>query len=479
MVSSNIRYLISDLLQESALKSLLRNAYEGLQPRCIISYNLSMKVGMISLGCPKNLTDTEVILGKLVENGYQITNNQNEAEIMVINTCAFIGPARDEAFEVIKAIARLKKNGLKFLVVTGCLPKRYKGEIFDRFEEVDAIVGPGSIDKIIYVLKNLGKQKRISLLEGTHCLFTHKTPRIKATPKHYAYIKIADGCDNRCSYCIVPDLRGKYQSRPISSIVREVEGLVKKGLKEAILVAQDTAMYGRDIYGASKLHVLVTRLAKIKGLKWIRIMYAHPAHVTKELIKTIRSEKKVCRYLDLPIQHSCDKMLRLMRRKISSRALKNLVAELRNNIPGIAIRTSIIVGFPGETDEDFKELVGFIKEARFERLGAFKYSREDGTPADKMRGQIAEGVKSRRLDKLLNIQRVISWKNNQKLKGKVIEVVTESIKKEGTVGRSYMDAPDIDGTVLIKNKKIEPGKVVKVKIKGASHYDLVGTAICP
>ncbi|MFC1559762.1 30S ribosomal protein S12 methylthiotransferase RimO [Candidatus Margulisiibacteriota bacterium] len=434
-----------------------------------------MKVGVISLGCPKNLTDTEVILGKLVESGYQLTNDQNEAEIMIVSTCAFIGPAKDESFAVIKDASKLKSKGkLKFLVVAGCLPKRYKNELFDKFKEVDAIVGPGSVDKIIDVLKKLGKQKKISLLEGTHCLFTHKTPRIKATPKHYAYIKISDGCNNRCSYCVVPSLRGKYKSRPMDSIVKEVKQLTKNGLKEAILVAQDTAMYGMDIYGRSKLHILVAKLAKIRRLKWIRIMYAHPAHVTKELIKAMKNERKVCRYLDLPIQHSCDRILSLMRRKISSQELKKLIANLKENVPNLAVRTSIIVGFPGETDKDFKELVDYIKEERFERLGAFKYFKEEGTPAAKMRGQITEGVKLRRLDKLLKVQRLISRRNNLKLEGKVIEVIADRIVKEGTVGRSYMDAPDIDGTVLIKNKKIEPGRVIRVKVKGSSHYDLVG-----
>jgi len=435
-----------------------------------------MKVGVISLGCPKNLTDTEVILGKLVQAGYQLTNDQNKADIMIINTCSFIGPAKDESFAVIKDTANLKSKGkLKFLVVAGCLTKRYKKDIFDRFEEVDAIVGPGSIDKIIHVLRSLNEQKKISLLEGSHCLFTHKAPRIRATPRHYAYIKIADGCDNRCSYCVVPSIRGKYQSRPMDSIVKEVSMLVRDGLKEAILVAQDTAMYGTDLYGKPKLHVLLRKLSGIKGLRWIRIMYAHPAHVTEELIRAIKEEKKVCRYIDLPIQHSCDKILKLMRRKISSQALKKLIADLRRNIPKIAVRTSVIVGFPGETDKEFKEIIDFIKEARFERLGAFKYSREEDTPAAKMRGQITEGVKSRRLDQLLKVQRLISWRNNLKLKGKVIEVITDRTVKEGTIGRSYMDAPDIDGTVLIKNRMIEPGKVVKVKVEESFHYDLVGT----
>lgn len=445
-----------------------------------------MKVGLISLGCPKNLTDTEAILGLLVDSGYQITNNQNEAEIMIINTCAFIGEARDEAFEIIKEICRLKvksyalhvtRNGqrithnLKYLIITGCLPKLLKNELFNRFPEIDAIVGPGSIDKIIHILKNLGRQKRISLLEGTHCLFTHKTPRIKATPSYYAYIKIADGCNNRCSYCIVPSLRGKFQSRPMASIVSEVKDLVKKGLKEAVLVAQDTTMYGTDIYGKPSLHILCKRLAAIRGLEWIRIMYAHPAHVTDELIEAMAKEPKIVKYLDLPIQHSCDRILRSMRRRISANELKRLVAKLRRKIPGIAIRTSVIVGYPGESSSDFNNLKAFIKEERFERLGVFRYSRESGTPAAKLGDQIGGRIKDQRFHKLMRLQREISAKSLKKMVGKVIKVLAE-----GRLGRSFMDAPEIDGVVKL-NKCVPNGKIVSVKVTGSGPYDLSGILV--
>ncbi len=431
-----------------------------------------MKVGVISLGCPKNLTDTEAILGLLVDSGYQITNNQNEAEIMIINTCAFIGDARDEAFEIIRETGRLKSKGkLKFLVVVGCLPKRYKNELFDKYEEIDAIVGPGSVDKIIYVLKNLGRQKRISLLDGTHCLFTHKTPRIKATPSYYAYIKIADGCNNRCSYCIVPSLRGKYQSRPMESIISEVKDLVKKGLKEAVLVAQDTTMYGADIYGKPSLHILCKRLAAIRGLEWIRIMYAHPAHVTNELIEEMAKEPKIVKYLDLPIQHSCDRILRSMRRRISAYKLKELVEKLRRAIPGIAIRTSVIVGYPGESSSDFNNLKAFIKEERFERLGVFRYSRESGTSAAKLGDQIGGRIKDQRFHKLMRLQREISAKSLKNMVGKVIKVLAE-----GRLGRSYMDAPEIDGVVKL-NKCVPNGKIVSVKVTGSGPYDLSGILV--
>ncbi len=437
-----------------------------------ISYNDPMKVGVISLGCPKNLTDTEAILGLLVDSGYQITNNQNEAEIMIINTCAFIGDARDEAFEIIRETGRLKSTAkLKYLVVAGCLPKRYKNELFDKYGEIDAIVGPGGVDRIIKVLKSLGKQKRISLLDGTHCLFTHKTPRIKATPNYYAYIKIADGCNNRCSYCIVPSLRGKYQSRPMGSIVSEVKDLVKKGLKEAVLVAQDTTMYGTDIYGKPSLHILCKRLAAIRGLEWIRIMYAHPAHVTDELIEAMAKEPKIVKYLDLPIQHSCDRILRSMRRRISAYKLKELVEKLRRAIPGIAIRTSVIVGYPGESSSDFNNLKAFIKEERFERLGVFRYSRESGTPAAKLGDQIGGRVKDQRFHKLMRLQRGISAKSLKKMIGKVIKVLAE-----GRLGRSYMDAPEIDGVVKL-NKCVPNGKIVSVKVTGSGPYDLSGVLV--
>jgi len=426
-----------------------------------------MKVGVISLGCPKNLTDTEAILGLLVDSGYEITNDQNEAEIMIINTCAFIGEARNEAFKIIGESCKLKGKGkLKYLVVVGCLPKRDKEALFDKFEEIDAIVGPGKVDSIVKVLKLLGKQKRISLLEGTHCLFTHKTPRLKATPNYYAYIKIADGCNNHCSYCIVPSLRGKYRSRPMASIVSEVKNLVKNGLKEAILVAQDTTMYGTDIYGKPSLHILCKRLAAIRGLEWIRIMYAHPAHVTDKLIEVMAKEPKIVKYLDLPIQHSCDNILRSMRRKISAKGLKVLIEKLRRKIPGIAIRTSVIVGYPNESSSDFNKLKTFIEEERFERLGVFRYSRESGTPAAKLGDQIGGRIKDQRFHKLMRLQRAISAKSLKKMVGKIIKVLAE-----GNIGRSYMDAPDIDGVVKL-NKYVPNGKIVSVRVTGSTPYDL-------
>lgn len=431
-----------------------------------------MKVGVISLGCPKNLTDTEAILGLLVDSGYDITTDQMQAEIMIINTCAFLGAARDEAYEIIKETASLKIHGnLKYLVVVGCLPKRDKNELFDKCEAIDAIVSPGSIDQIIKVLKALSKQRKISLLEGTHCLFTHKTPRLKATPNYYAYIKIADGCNNRCSYCIVPSLRGKYQSRPMGSIVAEVKELVKTGLKEVILIAQDTTMYGTDLYGKPILHILCKRLARIRGLEWIRIMYAHPAHVTDELIETMAKEPKICRYLDLPIQHACDNILRSMRRKVSGLKIRKLIDKLRRKIPGIAIRTSVIVGYPGESKADFRQLEDFVKEERFTRLGVFKYSRESGTSAAELGDQISERIKEKRFHKLMRLQRSISGQSLKSMVGKVIYILAE-----GRVGRSYMDAPEIDGVVKL-DKNVPHGKIVPVKITGSGFYDLSGRLV--
>lgn len=431
-----------------------------------------MKVGVISLGCPKNLTDTEAILGLLINSGYEITNDQKKAEIMIINTCAFIGEARNEAFDIIKETGRLKSKGnLKYLVVAGCLPKRDKNELFDKYEEIDAIVGPGSVDQIVHVLKNLGKNKKISLLDGTHCLFTHKTPRLKATPNYYAYIKIADGCDNRCSYCIVPSLRGKFHSRPMASIVTEVKELVKKGLKEAILIAQDTTMYGTDIYRKPSLHILCKKLAGIRGLEWIRIMYAHPAHVTDELIEVMAKQPKIVKYLDLPIQHACDKILRSMRRRISAKELKVLIEKLRRRIPGIAIRTSVIVGYPNESSSDFNKLKTFIKEERFERLGVFRYSRESGTAAAKLGDQVGERIKDQRFHELMRLQRAISAKSLKKMVGKIIQVLAE-----GRIGRSYMDAPEIDGVVKL-NKCVPNGKIVSVKVTGSGPYDLSGILV--
>jgi ribosomal protein S12 methylthiotransferase len=431
----------------------------------IFGYNAFMKVGIISLGCPKNLTDTEAVMGLLAAAGHDISADPELADLVIINTCAFVGDAIKESMAAIKKASRLKKTQKTRVIVMGCLPKRMEHSLFDKFPEVDAIVGPGDLHKMLEVIGRIGREKQAYLSDGS-CLFGHEFPKIKATLKHYAYIKIADGCNNHCSYCIVPKLRGKYRSRPMESIILEVKALVKTGLKEAILIAQDTTMYGSDIYGKPSLHTLCKKLARIKGLAWIRIMYAHPAHVTDELIKTIKNEPKICKYLDLPIQHACDNILTSMRRKITASGIRELISKLRRRIPGLAIRTSVIVGYPGESNEYFESLYRFIEESRFTRLGVFKYSRESGTPAAEMRGQISKRVKEIRFHKLMSLQRRISGKILKSMVGKVLKVLSE-----GSIGRSYMDAPDIDGFVML-DKNVPHGKIVAAKVTGSRPYDL-------
>ncbi len=440
-----------------------------------------MKIGMISLGCPKNLTDTEVILGKLVQAGYQITNNEKNADVLIINTCAFIKPAIDEALAEIKRAAKLKERGfIKYIVVAGCLPQRFKNDICD-IRKVDAFIGSGSIDKIVKLIDTIQfpRQPRVIVSNNGSCLFDSETPRIKTTPKHYAYIKIADGCDNKCTYCTVPKIRGPYKSRQMTDLIKEAETLAKAGVAELILVAQDTTYWGKDLYGKYMLPKLLKRLCRIKGIKWIRLMYTHPAHFTDELIRLIAKEDKICKYLDLPIQHTCDKILRLMGRRVSRRKILSLITKIRRSVPGIALRTSLIVGFPGEKNKDFSQLLNFIQKERFERLGIFTYSPESGTPGALLRGQVPEGIKKSRYHQAMRLQNRISREQNKRITGKMIEVLIDR-KANGTlVGRTSADAPEIDGSVFItlpsgRKKEFSPGEIVRVKITKAQAYDLFG-----
>jgi len=430
-----------------------------------------MKIGVISLGCPKNLTDTEVILGKLASAGFGITAKVKEADVIIINTCAFIKGAKEEAIDTILDIAGGRQKD-QLLIVAGCLAQRYKKELPPLFPQVDGWIGSGSIDKIVEFVRSLTKSHKRGKVEVSKegsCLFDHKTPRIKATPPWYAYVKIADGCDNRCSYCAVPIIRGRFKSRPIESIVKEVKSLANRGVKEVIFVAHDTTMYGKG-----KLPLLLKKVSKIDGIEWIRIMYAHPAHVTDKLLEIIANEPKICKYLDLPIQHICDRILNLMGRGVSKKDIKHLITKIRRSIPGIILRTSLIVGFPTESEEDFEELLNFVKETRFERLGVFTYSKEEGTGAAKLRGMVPERIKKSRYGKVMQAQRHISKELNQKMIGKTLEILVENQTQKGCLGRSYMDAPEIDGSVLVRNSKISPGEIAKARITSASSYDLVG-----
>jgi len=406
-----------------------------------------MKVYLVSLGCPKNLTDTEVLMGKLVAAGNEITTTPSEAETIVVNTCAFIKTARKEAISTIKKMAAWKKKGnCKKLYIAGCLPKWMRGNRPDLSGLVSEQID-GEIDSI--------------------GLFNYCSPRIKATPPWFAYVKIAEGCNNYCSYCLIPAIRGKLRQRKVADILEEVKNLAKRGVKEIIFIAQDTTAH-------PKLAQILKRAAKISGIRWIRLMYAHPAHLTDEVIKVMAREKKIVKYLDLPIQHVSDKILKLMNRPDpSGQHLEDLIVKIRRKIPEIAIRTSVIVGFPGEGEAEFEELIDFIRKVKFERLGCFTYQKEEGTPAAKMGGQVSEKVKIKRFQKLMRVQACISRK--RKMIGKTLETIIERTARGGFVGRSCMDAPDIDGSVFVRsNRSLKPGEITRVRVTGARTYDLFG-----
>ena len=403
----------------------------------------NMKAYIVSLGCPKNLTDTEGIMGKLAQEGYHFTNKPAEADLILVNTCAFLRSAKQEAIDTILELAKHKAKGkCKYLIAAGCLPQRYKHEMPKLLPEVDAFIGT------------------------PQRFLNYKAPRIKATPPWFAYVKIAEGCSNRCSYCTVPLIRGPLRIRPMKDILNEARLLAKAGVKEIIYVAQDTTAHPKFVD-------ILQKTAKVRDVRWIRVMYTHPAHVTDKLLDTIASRKKIVKYLDLPIQHAHDKILKKMKRRCTRQDLENLITKIRRR--KIALRTSVIVGFPGEGEAEFKELLDFIRKVKFDRLGVFTYSREEGTPAGKMRGQVSEKKKIERFHKLMRLQARISKENNKKMVGNILNVMIERKVRGGFVGRSPLDAPDIDGSVLVRSKRsLKPGEIVSVRIIGARTYDLIG-----
>ncbi|MFH1061294.1 MAG: 30S ribosomal protein S12 methylthiotransferase RimO [Candidatus Omnitrophota bacterium] len=435
-----------------------------------------MKVALISLGCSKNLVDSEIMLGFLKKAGFTIKDDPNGVDVAIVNTCAFINDAKQEAIDEILALVELKKKKrLKKIIVAGCLPQRYSQDLPELLKEVDGFIGPGSIDKIVNVVKTIKQNKCASIAQENHYLYKHTTPRLSLTPKHYAYVKIADGCDNRCSYCVIPQIRGAYRSRTIESIVAEAKALVKKGVKEINLISQDSTFYGQDIYKKFSLDLLLKQLVKIKDLFWIRILYSHPLHFNKSLLKIIRDEPKICKYIDLPIQHINDKMLKLMGRKVTKARIKLLLQDIRTALPDVALRTSLIVGFPQETEADFKELYDFVKTAQFERLGVFTYSQEENTVAAELKGQIPQLIKQSRLKKIMTLQQKIVEEKHNALIGREIDVLIETVLEKGLAsGRSQFDAPDVDGLIYVKGKKIKVGDMLKVKITDNMVYDLIG-----
>ncbi|SFL39192.1 30S ribosomal protein S12 methylthiotransferase RimO [Pelosinus propionicus] len=439
-----------------------------------------LKAGFISLGCAKNLVDTEVMLGLLATNNIKITDNPHEADILIINTCSFIDSAKEESISTILQMADYKKHGnCKCLIVAGCLGQRYQQELLDELPEVDAIVGTGAWHRIIEAINDtLVDHKRVLLVGETDTLYDETMPRISTTPFYSAYVKIAEGCNNCCSYCVIPKVRGTFRSRTMESIIAEVKNLVANGVKEINLIAQDTTSYGRDLYGSPKLTTLLKELVQIDELIWVRLLYCYPKYFSNELIELIATESKICNYIDLPLQHAHDDILKAMLRQDDRKDIENLLATLRDRIPGIAIRTSFIVGFPGETEEHFEDLKQFITEQKFDRVGVFTYSQEDDTIAANLPHQISDEIKQERYHSLMALQCQISEQLNQELEGSVLDVLIEQINtNESEIvisGRSYREAPDVDGQIYVeKALGSKPGDVIKARIVQGFTYDVV------
>ena len=437
-----------------------------------------MKIGFVSLGCPKNQLDAEVMLHELVMAGYEITADETEADVVIINTCGFIESAKQEAIDNILDIAWLKENSdLKGLVITGCLAERYRNDILDEFPEVDAVLGVGSIHNIVEAVGKVLDGEKYTSFEDKNCVRLGGD-RVLTTPEYAAYLKIAEGCDNRCTYCAIPSIRGRFRSRPMEDIIAEAKDLEAIGCRELTLVAQDTTRYGQDLYGEYKLAELLHKLTEETDIPWFRILYCYPDKITDELVAEMRDNDRICKYIDLPMQHISDSVLKKMNRHGGSAVIKDAVARLRKEIPGVVIRTTFIVGFPGESDEDFDKLCEFVNEQRFEHVGVFTYSREEGTPAYNME-QIDEQVKQDRYDIIMRDQLVINEEYNEKKVGTLIRVLCEGydVVSEAYYGRSAADAPDIDGKIYFSGKKgIEAGTFVDVRIEEVIEYDLCGTA---
>lgn len=438
-----------------------------------------MKILCISLGCDKNLVDTEMMLGLLNRDGHTFTDDEQEADIIVINTCCFIGDAKEESINTILEMAELKQTGnCKALIVTGCLAQRYKQEIIDEIPEVDGILGTTTYDEISTVLNRvLEGEGGVSCFHDLNALPEVETERIITTGGYYAFLKIAEGCDKYCTYCIIPSLRGSYRSVPMERLVREARQLADKGVKELILVAQETTLYGVDLYGRKMLPELLRELAKISGIYWIRIQYCYPEEITDELIEAIKTEEKVCNYLDIPIQHASDTILRRMNRKTSQSQLREMIEKLRREIPDIALRTTMIAGFPGETEEDHEEVMAFVDEMEFERLGVFAYSAEEDTPAASFPDQIPEEIKEERRDAIMELQQEVAFDKSASMVGRVLDVMIEGkvADEAAYVGRTYMDAPNVDGYIFVNTGELfMSGDFVKVKVTGSAEYDLIG-----
>jgi ribosomal protein S12 methylthiotransferase len=441
---------------------------------------VNKKIGIVSLGCPKNLVDSEIMLGMLKHADYEIVNHKENADILIVNTCGFIESAQQESINTILEMAEEKKRSCEVLIVTGCMAERYREKILDLIPEVDAVLGTGNYKEIAEVINRAYQGEKVvsyGKLNETDYL---DEERIISSSGHSVYLKISEGCDNRCTYCIIPYLRGAYRSRKIEALVKEAKALAENGVKELILVAQDTTRYGIDIYGRKMLPELIRELSKLKGIEWIRLLYCYPEEIDDELIEEVSSNPKVCKYMDIPVQHASDRILKLMGRRGTIAEIRNALTGLREKVEGISIRTSLIVGFPGETEEDFQQLADFVREFRFDRLGVFTYSKEEGTPAARMKGQIRKNIKVKRQKTILELQNSISKEINAKRIGKVYKAIVDGIADDGIFyyGRTYAEAPEIDGTVYFTSPEpLETGCFVETRILNSEDYDLIGEVI--
>ena len=440
-----------------------------------------MKILFISLGCDKNLADTEVMLGLLASRGYEMTDDETQADIIVINTCCFIHDAKEESIQNILEMAEYKKTGqVKALIVTGCLAQRYRQEILEEIPEVDEVLGTSAYDKILDAVDAALAGKQEVMLADIDALPLPETKRLVTTGGHFAYLKIAEGCDKHCTYCIIPKIRGNFRSVPMERLVKEAKELAEQGVKELILVAQETTLYGKDLYGEKSLHVLIKELCKISGIRWIRILYCYPEEITDDLIQVMKEEPKVCHYLDLPIQHANDEILKRMGRRTSKQELIDIIGKLRREIPDICLRTTLITGFPGETKEQHEELMDFVDEMEFDRLGVFTYSPEEDTPAAVMPDQIDEEVKEKRQAELMELQQDIAFDNAQDMVDREVLVMIEGkvADENAYVGRTYRDAPNVDGLIFINtDEELLSGDFARVKVTGAVEYDLIGDSV--
>ena len=437
-----------------------------------------MKLLFVSLGCDKNLVDSEEMLGLLTGNGFEIVDDETEAEAIVVNTCCFINDAKEESVNTILEMAEYKKTGsCKVLVVTGCMAQRYKNEIIEEVPEVDAVLGTTSYGDILKAIREAMEGKHFQEFKDIDYLPEKLGKRVLTTGGHFGYLKIAEGCDKHCTYCIIPKLRGKFRSVPMERLVTQAKEMAEEGVKELILVAQETTVYGTDIYGKKSLHILLKELCKIKGIRWIRVLYCYPEEIYDELIQTMKEEKKICHYLDLPIQHASDRILKRMGRRTTRAELVDIVNKLRGEMPDIVLRTTLITGFPGETEEDHEELMEFVDEMEFDRLGVFTYSPEEDTPAAGMPDQIPEEIKEERRDEIMELQQEISYDQGTDRIGQELLVMIEGkvADESAYIGRTYGDAPKVDGYIFVQTGELlMTGDFAKVRVTGALEYDLIG-----